>query len=63
MQEGRVLPVGPAPGGRPAALGPVIDGPALAAASEADRHDHGQDGDSCTLARHLATLITGADAN
>jgi hypothetical protein len=63
VQEGRVLPVKPAPGGGSAALGPAIGGPALAAAAEADRHDHGQDGDSCTLARHLATLVTGADAN
>jgi len=63
VQEGRVLPVKPALGGGSATLGPAIGGPAFAAAAEADRHDHGPDGDSCTLARHLATLITGADAN
>jgi hypothetical protein len=60
VSEGRVLPVKRAAAAGPkAALGPVVDAPALVAAIEADRHDHahGQHGDACTAARHLAIAV------
>jgi len=60
VSEGRVLPVKKAAAaGAKAALGPVLDAPALAAAIEADRHDHehGRHSDACTAARGLASAI------
>jgi predicted amidohydrolase YtcJ len=62
VSEGRVLPVPKAAGAAPkAALGPVVDGLALAAAIEVGRHDHehGQHGDVCTTARSLASALAG----
>jgi len=63
VSEGRVLPVKKAPAGSRAALGPVPDGPALAASIEADRHDHGHGGhgDACTAARRLALAVSVGD--
>jgi predicted amidohydrolase YtcJ len=62
VSEGRVLPVKRAvAAGSKATFGPVLDAPALAAAIEADRHDHehGRHGDACTAARSLASAIAG----
>jgi hypothetical protein len=64
VSEGRVLPVKKAAAAGPkAALGPVLDAPALAASVEADRHDHahGQHGDACSAARSLASAIAAGE--
>lgn len=66
VSEGRVLPVKRAAAAGPtAALGPVPDAPALAAAIEADRHDHenGAHGDACTAARGLASAVAMEASN
>ena len=61
VQEGRVMPVRPAPGNSGISrLGPVLDQPTLAAVNRADAsvagHNHG---DSCTLAQQLAMAAAG----
>jgi predicted amidohydrolase YtcJ len=65
VHEGRVLPVKPAAGaGRNAALGPVLDAPAIAAAVAAGQgaHDAGRHGDVCSVARRLAVAAGEAGA-
>jgi predicted amidohydrolase YtcJ len=66
VQEGRVLPVKSAASSKAqAAFGPVLDAPSIAASVEADRHNtaHGGHGDSCSLARRLAAVISAGDGN
>jgi predicted amidohydrolase YtcJ len=63
VHEGRVLPVKQAVGAEETSvLGPVLDAQTLAAAIEADHHDHarGAHGDACLVAKYLAAAISPA---
>jgi hypothetical protein len=61
VQEGRLLPVSHEPSPGAAALGPLMDAPALTAMLRLPDpdHVHGGGGDPCTMARALAVAIYG----